>query len=125
MEETTVAVVRVPWGKSPSWLNTTLLLSWGIHRGIGGSLLGTLIGVATLHSTLETSDLGLVLDCNSYSIAASSGGSVVVALGRGTVEIVGIAGVVIVSSGLHIASATVGVAWARIWGSVVPWCISW
>ena len=56
MEETTVAVVRVPWGKSPSWLNTTLLLSWGIHRGIGGSLLGTLIRVVTLHSTLETSD---------------------------------------------------------------------
>ena len=127
MEETTVAVVRVPWGKSPSWLNTTLLLSWGIHRGIGGSLLGTLIGVVTLHSTLETSDLGLVLDCDRYNIAASSGGSVivVVALGRGAVEIVGITGVMIVSSGLHIASATVGVAWARVWGSIVPWCISW
>ena len=126
MEETTVAVVRVPWGKSPSWLNTTLLLSWGIHRGIGGNLLGTLIGVVTLHSTLETSDVGLVLDCDRHNIAASFGCSVVVVvLGRGTVEIVGIAGVVIVSSGLHIASATVGVAWARHWGSVLPWCISW
>ena len=49
-----------------------------MYRGIGGSLLGTLIGVVTLHSTLETSDLGLVLDCNRYSIAASSGCSVVV-----------------------------------------------
>jgi len=127
VEEKTVAVVRVPWGKSPAWLNTTLLLSWGIHRGIGGSLLGTLIGVVTLHSTLEASDLGLVLDSDRYNTAASSGCSVVVvvALGRGTVEIVGITGVVIVSSGLHITSATVGVAWARIWGSVVPWCISW
>lgn len=58
----------------------------------------------TLHSTLETSDLGLVLDCDRHIIAASSGRSVVVvvvvALGRGTVEIVGITGVVIVSSGL-------------------------
>ena len=117
--------MRVPWGKSPSWLNTTLLLSWGIQRGIGGSLLGTLIGVVTLHSTLESSDLGLVLDCNRYIIAASSGGSVVVvALGRGRVEVVGVAGVVIVSSGLHISSATVGVAWARHCGSIVPRGIS-
>ena len=104
----------------------TLLLSWGIHIGSGGSLLGTLIRVVTLHSTLETSDLGLVLGCDRHSIAASSGCSVVVfvALGRGTVEIVGIIGVVIVSSGLHIASATFGVAWVRHWGLVVPWCIS-
>ena len=122
MEETTIAVVRVPWGKSPSWLNTTLLLSWGI----GGSLLGTLIGVVTLHSTLETSDLGRVLDSDRYNIAASSGCSVVVvALGRGTVEIAGVAGVVVVSSGIHTASATVGVAWARHWRSVVSGCISW
>ena len=77
MEETTVAVVRVPWGKSSSRLNTTLLLSWGIHISGGCKLLGTLIGVVTLHSTLETGDLGLVLDCDRYSIAASSGCSVV------------------------------------------------
>ena len=120
-------VVRVPWSKPSPRLNMTLLLSWGIHIGSGGSLLGTLIGVVTLHSTLETSDLGLVLCCDRHNIAASSGCSVVivVALGRGTVEIVGVAGAVIVSSGLHIASATVGVAWARRWGSVFPWCISW
>ena len=91
-------------------------MSWGIRIGSGGSLLGALIGIVTLHSTLETSDLGLVLHCDRYPIAASSGCSVVVVavvvLGRCTVEIVGIAGVVIVSSGLPIASAAVGVAWA-------------
>ena len=123
----TVAVVRVPWGKYSSWLNMTLLLSWGIHIGSGGSLLGTLIGIVILHSTLETSDPRLVLCCDRHNIAASSWCSVVVvvALERGTVEIAGVARVIVVSSGLHIASATVGVAWARHWGSIVPWCISW
>ena len=111
MEETVVAVVRVPWGKSSPWLNITLLLSWGIHIGSGGSLLGTLIGIVTLHATLETGDLRLVFCCHGHNIASSSGCSVVVvvvALGRCTVEMIGITGVVIVSSGLHIASATVG-----------------
>src|SRR5215216_2452135 len=101
-----------------------LLLSWGIHIGSGGNLLGALIGIVTLHSTLETSDLRLVFCCHGHNIASSSGCSVVVvALGRCTVEISGVARVVVVSSGLHIASATVGVAWVGHWGSVVPRCI--
>ena len=106
-------------------------MSWGIHIGSGGNLLGTLIGVVTLHSTLETSNLRLVFRCHGHNIASSSGCSVVivvvvvVSLGRCTVEIASVACVVVVSSGLHSASATVGVAGARIWGSVVPWCISW
>ena len=59
-----------------------LLLSWGIHIGSGGSLLGTLI----------TGDLRLVFCCDGHNIASSSGCSVVVVvLGRGTVEIVGVA----------------------------------
>ena len=129
MEETAVAVVRVSWGESSSRLNTALLLSWGIHIGSGGNLIGTLIGVVTLHSTLKTSNLRLVFCYHGNSIASSSGCNIVVVvvivLGSCTVEIARVAGVVVVvSSGLHISSAMVGVAWTRHWGSIVPRGIS-
>ena len=115
MEETTVAVVRVTWGKSSPWWDTTLILSWGIHIGSGGSLLGTLIRVVTLHSTLKTSDLGLVLDGDRHNIASSPRGSVgvggsivVVELGWCTSEIAVVAGVVMVSSGTWVYTVGIG-----------------
>src|SRR4051812_39600068 len=84
----------------------TLLLRWGIGIGGCGILLGALIGVVTLISTVITSHLRLVLCCNRHSIASSPRGSVgvggsivVVQLGWCTVEIVRVAGVVVISSG--------------------------
>src|SRR3954470_2884260 len=104
-KETTVAVERIPWGKPSFGLNTTLLLSWGICIGGCGNLLGALIGIVTLGSTFITSHLGLVLCCNRHNIASSPwvsvgvGGSIVVVeLRLGTVEIAGVAGVVVISS---------------------------
>src|SRR3954471_14040106 len=101
-----IAVERVPWGKPSSWLNTTLLLSWGICIGDDDILLGALIGVVTLISTVITSHLRLVLCCNRHNIASSPRGSVgvggsiiVVELGWCTVEISRVAGVVVISSG--------------------------
>src|SRR3954467_6382566 len=90
-----VAVERIPWGKPSSWLNTTLLLSWGICIGGCGILLvGELVGVVTLISTVITSHLRLVLRCYRHIIDSSSWGSVgvggsiaVVELWWGTVEI--------------------------------------
>ena len=76
-KKTAVAVERIPWGKPSSKLNTTLLLSWGIC--IGGCeilLVGTLVGVVTLISTVITSHLRLVLSCDRHSIASSPRGSV-------------------------------------------------
>ena len=85
----------------------------------------------TVDSAFKTSNLGLFFPCNRHNIASSPWGSivvvvvVVVGLGRCTVEVVGVAGVVVVvSSGLHFTSATVGVAWARHWRSIVPRGIS-
>src|SRR3954463_5923349 len=105
-KETAVAVERIPWGKPSSWLNTTLLLSWGICIGGCGILLGALIGVVTLGSTFITSYLRLVLCCNRHNIASGpwgsvgvGGGIVVVELGWGTVEIARVVGVFVVSSG--------------------------
>ena len=101
MEQTAVAVERVPWGESSSRLNTVLLLSWCIHIRGGCKLLGTLVGVVTLDSTFKASNLGLVFSYNRHNIASSPWGSivvVVVGLGRCTVEVVGVARVVVVVS---------------------------
>src|SRR4051812_34731208 len=93
-KKTAVAVERIPWGKPSSWLNTMLLLSWGI--GIGGCgilLVGALVGIVAFISTVITSYLRLVLCCYRHSIASSPrgsvgvGGSIVVELGWGMVEI--------------------------------------
>ena len=116
-KETAVAVERVSWRKPSSGLNMALLLSWGICIRGCGNLLGALIGVVTLGSTFITSHLGLVLSCNRHIIASSSWGSigvggdiVVVELGRCTIEIAGVAGVVVVvSSGPWVSSSKVGI----------------
>src|SRR3954462_11133854 len=114
-KETAVAVERVPWGKPASGMNRTLLLSWGICIGGCGNLLGALIGIVTLGSTFITSHLRLDLCCNRHNIASSSWGSVgvggdivVVELGWCTVEIAGVTGVVVVSSGPWVS--TVGIS---------------
>src|SRR3954467_14484181 len=101
-KKTAVAVERVPWGKPSSRLNTTLLLSWGICIGGCGILLvGALVGVVILISTVITSHLRLVLCGNRHNIASSPrgsvgvGGSIVfVELRWGTVEIARVTGVV-------------------------------
>src|SRR3954465_9376954 len=123
-KKTAIAVERIPWGKPSSWLNTTLLLSWGI--GIGACvilLVGALIGVVTLISTVITSHLRLVLCCNRHNIASSPRGSVgvggsivVVKLGWCTVEISIVAGAVVISSGPWVS--TVGIGRTVNWGSV-------
>src|SRR3954470_12155413 len=102
-KKTAVAVERVPWGKPSSGLNTMLLLSWGICIGGCGILLGALIGVVALISTVITSHLRLVLCCNGHNIASSPRGSfgvggniVVVELGWCTIEIVRVSGVVVI-----------------------------
>src|SRR4051812_13781010 len=105
-KKTAIAVERIPWGKPSSRLNTMLLLSWGIYIGGCGILLvGALVGVVTLISTVITGHLRLVLCCYRHSIASSPrgsvgvGGSIVrVELGWGTVEIARVAGVVVISS---------------------------
>ena len=114
-KKTAVAVERVPWGKSPSGLNTTLLLGWSICIGGYDILLGVLIGVVTLISTVITSHLRLVLCCNRHSIASSPrgsggvGGSIVVGeLGWGTVEIVRVAEVGVISSGPRVSTIGIG-----------------
>src|SRR3954463_6091727 len=114
-KKTTVAVERVPWGKPSSGLNTTLLLSWGICIGGCDILLGALIGVVTLISKVITSHLRLVLCCNRHNIASSprgsvgvSGSIVVVELGWCTVEIVRVAGVVVISSGPWVSTVGIG-----------------
>src|SRR4051812_43348604 len=129
-KNTDVAVERIPWGKSPSWLNTTLLLSWGICIGGCGILLvGALVVVVTLIYTVITSHLRLVLCRNRHSIASSPwgsvgvGGSIVVELGWGTVEIVRVAGVVVISSGPRVSMVGIGGTVHR--GSVGSWGKSW
>src|SRR3954470_23118042 len=115
-KKTAVAVERIPWGKPSSRLNTTLLLSWGIGIGCCGILLvGALVGVVTLISTVITSYLRLVLCCYRHNIASSPRGSVgvggsivVVELGWGTVEIVRVAGVVVISSGSRVSTVGIG-----------------
>src|SRR4051812_16659190 len=112
-KKTVVAVERVPWGKPSSGLNTTLLLSWGICIGGCGILLGALIRVVTLISTVITSHLRLVLCCNRHNIASSPRGSVggsivIVELGWCTVEIARVAGVVVVSSGPWVSTIGIG-----------------
>src|SRR3954470_16165008 len=115
-KKTAVAVERIPWGKSPSWLKTTLLLSWGIGIGCCGILLlGALVGVVTLISTVITSHLRLVLCCYRHIIASSPRGSVgvggsivVVELGWGTVEIARVVGVVVISSGPRVSTVGIG-----------------
>ena len=79
----------------------------------------------TLGSTFITSHLRLVLSYNRHNIASSSwgsvgvgGGIVVVERMRGTVEIAGVAGVVI-SSGPWVS--TVGIGGTVHRGSVVSW----
>src|SRR4051812_8385816 len=125
-KKTTIAIERIPWGKYSSRLNTTLLLRWGI--GIGGCdilLVGALVGVVTLISTVITSYLRLVLCCNRHSIASSPrgsvgvGGSIVVELGWGTVEIARVVGVVVISSGPRVS--TVGIVRTVHWESVGSW----
>src|SRR3954469_10523857 len=115
-KKTAVAVERIPWGKPSSWFNTTLLLSWGICIGGCGILIvGELVGVVTLISTVITSHLRLVLCCNRHNIASSPrssvgvGGSIVVVeLGWCTIEIVRVAGVVVISSGPWVSTFGIG-----------------
>src|SRR3954469_22640008 len=115
-KKTAVAVERIPWGKPSSWFNTTLLLSWGICiGGCGILLIGALVGVVSLISTVITSHLRLVLCCNRHSIASSprgivgvSGSIVVVELGWFTVEIARVAGVVVISSGPRVSMVGIG-----------------
>src|SRR4051812_25244891 len=126
-KKTAVAVERIPWGKPSSWLNTTLLLRWGI--GIGGCgilLVGALVGIVAFISTVITSYLRLVLCCYRHNIASSPRGSVgvggtivVVELGWGTVEIARVAGVVMISSGSRVSTVGIGRAVHR--GSVGSW----
>ena len=108
-----------------------LLLSWGIC--IGGCrilIVGALIGVVTLISTVITSHLRLVLGCYRHNIASSPrgsvgvGGSIVgVELGWGTGEIVRVAGVVVISSGSRVSTVGVGRTVHR--GYISPWGKSW
>src|SRR3954467_8026685 len=126
-KKTAIAVERIPWGKPSSGLNTTLLLSWGI--GIGGCsilLVGALVGIVTLISTVITSHLRLVLGCDRHNIASSSRGSVgvggsiiVVELGWGTVEIARVSEVVVISSGPRVSTVGIGRTVHR--GSVGSW----
>src|SRR4051794_1730934 len=125
-KKTAIAVERVPWGKPSSGLDTTLLLSWGICIGGCGILLGALVGVVTLISTVITSHLRLVLCCDRHNIASSPRGSVgvrgsivVVELGWGTIEIARVAGVVVISSGSRVS--TIGIGRAVYRGSVCSW----
>src|SRR4051812_9356732 len=93
-------------------MNTTMLLSWGIYIGGCRNLLGALIRIVTLGSTFITSHLRLVLCCNRHNIASSPWGSVgvivVVKVRRSTVEIVGVAGVVVISSGPWVSTVGIG-----------------
>src|SRR3954468_10334271 len=114
-KKTAIAVERVPWGKPSSRLNTTLLLSWGICIRGCGILLGALVGVVTLISTVITSYLRLVLCFNRHNIASSPRGSVgvggsivVVELGWCTVEIARFAGVVVISFGPWVSTVGIG-----------------
>src|SRR4051812_6225680 len=105
-----------------------LLLSWGIHIGGCCKILGALIGVETLGYAFITSHLRLVLSCNRHNIASSpwgsvGGGIVVVELGQGTVEIAGVAEVVVVSSGPWVSTVGIGRTVHR--GSIVSWGKSW
>ena len=126
-KKTAVAVERVPWVKYPSWLNMTLLLSWGIGIGCCGILLvGALVGLVAFISTVITSHLRLVLCCYRHSIASSSRGSVgvggsivVVELGWGTIEIARVVGVVMISSGSRVSTVGIGRTVHR--GSVGSW----
>src|SRR4051812_31468327 len=130
-KKTDLAVERIPWGKSSSRLNTTLLLSWGICIGGCGILLvGALVGVVTLISTVIRSHLRLVLCCNRHIIASSPRGSVgvggsvvVVELGWCTVEISRVAGVVVISSGPRVPTVGIGRTVHR--ESVGSWGKSW
>src|SRR4051812_17440863 len=115
-KKTAVAVERIPWGKPSSWLNTMLLLSWGICIGCCGILLvGALVGIVAFISTVITSHLRLVLCCYRHNIASSPQGSVgvggsivVVELGWGTVEIARVAGVIVISSGSRVSTVGIG-----------------
>src|SRR4051812_6370781 len=115
-KKTAIAVERIPWGKISSGLNTMLLLSWGIGIGCCGILLvGALVGLVTLISTVITSHLRLVLCCNRHIIASSPQGSVgvggsivVVELGWCTVEIARVAGVGVLSSGTRVSTVGIG-----------------
>src|SRR3954462_3585893 len=78
-------------------------------------LLGSLIGVVTLISTVITSNLRLVLCCNRHNIASSPRGSVgvggsivVVELGWCMIEIARVAGVVVISSGPWVSTVGIG-----------------
>src|SRR3954466_827142 len=126
-KKTAVTIERIPRGKSSSWLNTTLLLSWDI--GIGGCsilLVGALVGIVAFISTVITRHLRLVLCCYRHSIASSPRGSVgvggsivVVELGWGTIEIARVAGVVVISSGSRVSTVGIGRTVHR--GSVGSW----
>src|SRR3954468_23733408 len=130
-KKTAFAVERIPWGKPSSWLNTTLLLSWGICIGGCGILLvGALVRIVAFISTVITSHLRLVLCCYRHSIASSPRGSVgvggsivVVELGWGTGEIARVAGVVVISSGPRVSA--VGIGGTVHLGSVCFWGKSW
>ena len=79
----------------------------------------------TLDSTFKAGDLRLVLGFYRYGVASGSWGSIgvgIVVVGIlwwGTVEVVVVAGVIIVSSGLGISSSTIGVGGTVHLGFVV------
>ena len=108
-------------------LHTALLLSWGISIGGCGNLLGALIGVVTLDSTFKASDLRLVFGSYGNNIASGPWGSigvgiiVVVVLRWGTVEVVVVARVMIISSGLGVSSTTIGIGGTVPLWFVLPW----
>src|SRR3954462_6250894 len=79
-KKTAVVVERVPWGKPFFGLNTTLLLSWGICIGGCGILLGALIGVVTLISTVITNHLRLVLATTGTTLLPVLGAVLVLAV---------------------------------------------
>src|SRR4051812_26824241 len=94
-------------------MNTTLLLIWGICIGCCGNILGALIGIVTFGSTFITSHLRLVLCCNRHNIASNpwgsvGGGIIVVEIRWCTVEIAGVPGVVVVSSGPWVSTVGIG-----------------
>src|SRR3954470_10563333 len=82
--------------------------------GCGILLVGALVGVVALISTIITSHLRLVLCCNRHNIASSPrgsvgvGGSIVVELGWGTVEIARVSGVIVISSGPRVSTVGIG-----------------
>jgi hypothetical protein len=107
VEEAAVAVIGVVGGELLSGGNAALLLNRcsGVAGELGESL-GALVGVVSHYTTLIASDGGLVLGCDGNGVASSPWscvGVVVVGVGGshwGTVEVIGVALVVVVVVGM-------------------------